>query len=73
MNTKLVLTAFTMFAVIMGLSAMVSALAVEPPNPRNATTATPEITCEELEALLAESNATDTVKDKIRELAGCTA
>ena len=67
----LVISAIVLVAVVMGMSAMAPAFAGGPPSDPRAGENPPEIDCEELEALLEASNASDKAKDKIRERAGC--
>lgn len=70
-KTTTTITAFTMFAVIMGMSAIAPAFAVSPPADPSAGDNVPEISCEDLEDFLVEEGVDEEAIQRILELAGC--
>jgi len=75
MNTKLALTAFVMFAVMMGMSSVAPAFAGAPsggpPANDRAEGHPPTIDCVDLEDALNSTSMSQTAKDRILELSGC--
>ena len=78
MNTKLALTAFVMFAIMMGMSSVAPAFAGAtsstggPPANERAEDNPPTIDCYDLMDALDSTSMSQKAKDRVLELAGCS-